>query len=178
MRAFVVPIKSSLVIALLVLAGLAGTPAGAAGSDAAGRRHAAKANQLSAKNKCKSAVIEFTKAYKSLKDPTLLFNRAECQRRLGNNADALKDYEQFLADMPAAPNRASVEARMAALREAVQAESAAVPVAAMPPPAPAAPSTVGTRQPPQPAQPASGESKPADKKAPETQGHRAEKWTD
>jgi hypothetical protein len=143
MRAFLVAAKSPFAIAILVALGLGSLPAFAAQSDAAGRKHAAKANQLAAKNKCKPAVIEFTKAYQSLKEPTILFNRAECQRKLGNNNDALMDYELFLSEMPAAPNRASVEARIASLREVVRAESAATPVvpgarAAAPEAAPAA----------------------------------------
>jgi hypothetical protein len=165
MKAFLVAIQSSFAIAMLIVFGLLSFPAFAADSLASGRKHAAKANQLAAKNKCKSAVVEFTKAYQSLKDPTILFNRAECQRKLSNNADALMDYELFLAEMPAAPNRASVEARIAALREAVRAESAAVPVT---------PAAAGASQ---PAQSASSETKPADK-APAAPVRRAEKWTD
>jgi len=182
MKAFLGDIKSSLAIAMLIVFGTVSLPTFAADSLAAGRKHAAKANQLAAKNKCKSAVVEFTKAYQSLKDPTILFNRAECQRKLGNNTDALMDYELFLAEMPAAPNRASVEARMAALREVVKAESAAVPAI---PAVPAPPTTAGASQPAQPAPsppaaaapPATREAKQPDK-APEAQGHRAEKWTD
>jgi len=189
MKAFLGAIQSTLAIAILIVFGLSSWPASAADNMAAGRKHVAKANQLAAKNKCKNAVVEFTKAYQSLKDPTILFNRGECQRKLGNNADALMDYELFLSEMPTAPNRASVEARIAALREAVKAESAAVPVA---------PATVGASQtvqpvqpvkpvqPVQPAQPvkaaqpvqpSSGDAKPAEK-APEAPVHRAEKWTD
>jgi hypothetical protein len=97
-----------------------------------GRRHAAKASQLAAKNKCRVAVPEFTKAFKLLKDPTLLFNRAECYRKIGKNADALKDYEQFLADMPAAPNRGSVEARIASLKAAAAPGAVATSTTAAP----------------------------------------------
>jgi hypothetical protein len=174
MKAYSVAIKSSFVVATLVVAGLASSAAIAGDSQAAGRKHAAKANQMAAKNKCKSAVVEFTKAYKTLKEPTILFNRAECQRKLGNNMDALMDYELFLAEMPSAPNRASVEARMAALKEAVKAESAAVPVL---PAAPVAPASAGAKPPAPPTQPVTQEAKQADK-IPEAPVHRAEKWTD
>jgi hypothetical protein len=171
MKAFSVALQSSLVVATLVIAGLGSSTALAADSDVSGRRHAAKANQLAAKNKCKSALVEFTKAYKSLKDPTILFNRAECQRKLGNNVDALKDYEQFLADMPTAPNRASVEARMATLRDAIKAEMSAAPVAPVPTTTPAAPAA--------PTAPAllPEDTKQVDK-TPEAPAHRAEKWAD
>ena len=174
MKAFSVAIKSWLVIATQVIAGLASRTAVAADSAAAGRKHAAKGNQMAAKNKCKSAVVEFTKAYKTLKEPTILFNRGECQRKLGNNMDALMDYELFLTEMPSAPNRASVEVRMAALREAVKAESAAVPAI---PAAPVAPVSAGASPPTPPAPPATQEAKRADK-VPEAPVHRAEKWTD
>jgi hypothetical protein len=180
MKAFLGVIKSSPVIAILIVFATASLPARAADSLAAGRKHAAKANQLAAKNKCKIAVVEFTKAYQSLKDPTILFNRAECQRKLGNSADALMDYELFVAEMPAAPNRASVEARIAILREAVKAESAVVPVAAAVPvavAAPVAPATSVASQPAQPTQPTAGDARPAEKAA-EASVHRAEKWTD
>lgn len=165
MRAFLVAIKSPFAIAILFALGLGSLPAFAAESDAAGRKHAAKANQLAGKNKCKPAVVEFTKAYKSLKEPTILFNRAECQRKLGNNTDALMDYELFLAEMPAAPNRASVEARIASLREVVKAESAATPVV------PATPAAIGG-SPPAPEAPKQAE------KAPEAPVRRAERWAD
>ena len=52
-------------------------------NEAEGRRHARKANQLADVNKCKAAIPEYTKAIRLLKDPTLLFNRAECYRRTG-----------------------------------------------------------------------------------------------
>jgi tetratricopeptide (TPR) repeat protein len=155
MRAILGANKSSFAIVILFAIALGELPAFAANGEAAGRRHAAKANQLAAKNKCKSAVVEFTKAYKLLKDPTLLFNRAECQRQLGRVAEAIKDYEQFLADMPEAPNRTSDEARVKALK----AEEQAVPPAA------------GAGQ------PAPESAKQADK-APPAPVHRAERWTD
>ncbi len=101
---------------VLVWLALLCLPTLAAPGSAAGRRHAAKANQLAAQNKCKSAVVEFTKAYKLLKDPALLFNRAECYRKIGKDSQAVKDYEQFLTEMPKAPNRSTIEARIASLR--------------------------------------------------------------
>jgi tetratricopeptide (TPR) repeat protein len=184
MKALSVTLKSSVAIVALVVAGLGSLSALAADSEVSGRRHAAKANQLAAKNKCKSALPEFTKAYKSLKDPTILFNRAECQRKLGNNAAALKDYEQFLIDMPTAPNRTSVEARMAALREAIKAEISTAPVAPalpvvapLPPVAPAAPAV-----PAAPAASGTNQLAPEDTKQVDkilgAPVHRAEKWAD
>ena len=177
MKTFSFAIRFSFAGAALIVVGLGSVSASAAKTAAGGRKHAAKANQLAAKNKCKAALPEFTKAYSVLKDATILFNRAECQRKLGNNADALKDYEQFLVDMPTAPNRASVEAHMAALRDAIKAEMAMVPVAPPPTVAPAAPVAPEVLTPPAAARPVPEEPKQADKPS-EAPAHRAEKWTD
>jgi tetratricopeptide (TPR) repeat protein len=96
----------------------------AADSEELARKHAAKANQLAARNQCKRAIFEFTRAYQTLKDPTLLFNRAECFRKVGRNDEAVTDYERFLAELPQTPNRAAVEARIASLRPARRSTSA------------------------------------------------------
>jgi tetratricopeptide (TPR) repeat protein len=77
--------------------------------------HARKANSLAAGGKCKQAIPEYNAAYRLLKDPALLFNRAECLRKVGKGAQALYDYRQFLQQLPSAPNRAVVESRIAAL---------------------------------------------------------------
>jgi tetratricopeptide (TPR) repeat protein len=113
--------QSTFAVTVLVLFALVQTPTFAAPGSAAGRKHAAKANKLAAQNHCKAAVPEFTKAYRLLKDPALLFNRAECYRKIHKNSQALKDYEKFLVEMPAAPNRATIEERIASLRGGAQA---------------------------------------------------------
>ena len=172
--------KSLFAIVMLIALGMGTLPTLAAETGTAGRKHAAKANQLAAKNKCKSAVAEFTKAYKSLKDPTLLFNRAECYRKMGSAAEALKDYEQFLADMPAAPNHASVEARIASLRVAAAAETTPPPSAAAAEVSqPALPSQPAPRsQPAPPSQSAPPTEKSSADKVPAAPVHRAERWSD
>jgi len=114
----------ALALAVVVAGGLVSLPTSGADSKAVARRHAARANKLAAKNKCKQAIPWFNRAYRTLKDPSLLFNRAECLRKLGENQDAIKDYEQFLSEMPKAPNRALVEKRIASLNEALNAASA------------------------------------------------------
>src|ERR1041385_7371397 len=70
----------------------------AANPQAEGRKHARKANHLAEINKCKLAIPEYTKALRLLKDPTLLFNRAECYRRTGDAAKAVADYRKFLVE--------------------------------------------------------------------------------
>src|SRR4051812_3166523 len=87
----------------------------AANAEAEGRKHARKANHLADINKCKAAIPEYSKAIRLLKDPTLLFNRAECYRRTGEASKAVADYRKFLVELPGAPNRAQVETQIAAL---------------------------------------------------------------
>jgi tetratricopeptide (TPR) repeat protein len=108
----------------LALAALAGS-ARASGTPAA-QAHARKANSLAAAGKCKQAIPEYNAAYKLLKDPALLFNRAECLRKVGQGKQALYDYRHFLEELPAAPNRKLVESRIAAL------DPSAAPVEARP----------------------------------------------
>ncbi|MEA2698030.1 MAG: hypothetical protein QOI66_2301 [Myxococcales bacterium] len=99
---------------------------------AEGLRHSRKAAALAGANNCKAAVPEYTKALHLLKDPVLLFNRAECYRTLGDRDAALADYRRFLVEMPSAPNRARVEAHIATLAAAAR---PAVPVAPVAEPA-------------------------------------------
>lgn len=86
-------------------------------SAAIGRGHAQKAAALAEQGKCKAAVLEYTKAYEALKDPAILFNRAECRRKLGQKEDALSDYEQFLVELPKTPNRKNVQDRIDEIRK-------------------------------------------------------------
>jgi tetratricopeptide (TPR) repeat protein len=103
----------------------------ARGDDAAdARRHAQRASNLAASGKCRQAVAELDKAMAILRDPALLFNRAECHRKLGDVDAALEDYRQFLSDLPKAPNRGEVEKRIAELSQKEKAPPPAAVVAA------------------------------------------------
>lgn len=82
---------------------------------AEGRRHLKKANAFAGANKWWSAVKEYTLAFEKLADPVVLFNRADCYRRLGENDRAIADYRAFLRGFPKAPNRVDIEAKIAAL---------------------------------------------------------------
>jgi hypothetical protein len=106
------------------------------------RHHLKRANELAEEGKCAAAVREYTAAYQKLHDPIVLFNRAECYRRLGESAKAADDYRGFLAGFPAAPNRAEIEARIAALDKAAAA-----------PPRPSSPVARAPAQPPPAAAP-------------------------
>src|SRR5215471_9632649 len=79
--------------------------------------HLKRANALAGQGKCVAAVREYTAAYASLEDPVVLFNRADCYRRLGQNEKAAADYRAFLEGFPNASNRADIEARIAALEK-------------------------------------------------------------
>ena len=63
---------------------------------AVGRYHLRKANQLAGEDHCHSAIHEYTLAYEKLRDPFVLFNRAECYRRIGQAEKAISDYRAFL----------------------------------------------------------------------------------
>ena len=109
-------VGAALIAAAVVVAVMPGVSQAAPNVVAEGRKHAERAGHLAAKGKCGQAIGEYDKAIAVLHDPTLLFNRGECHRRLGDVESALEDYNQFLSDLPDAPNRAQVEARIAELR--------------------------------------------------------------
>jgi tetratricopeptide (TPR) repeat protein len=96
----------------------AGGAARAASSEhaiAEGRYHLRKANGLAGDDRCQAAIHEYTLAYRKLGDPVVLFNRAECYRRIGEDEKAVADYRAFLNAVPGAPNRAQIEAKIATL---------------------------------------------------------------
>jgi hypothetical protein len=95
------------VCALVMVVGV-----GVAEARPSGSNHARKANALAAAGKCKQAIPEYNAAYAILLDPALLFNRAECLRKVGLRDQALYDYKRFLSEMPDAPNRKLVESRI------------------------------------------------------------------
>jgi hypothetical protein len=101
---------------------------------AEGRYHLRKANGLAGDDHCRAAIREYTLAYQKLHDPVVLFNRAECYRRIGEGTEAAADYRAFLDAVPAAPNRSEIEAKIAA----VSVPPAPPPMAAKAPPRPAA----------------------------------------
>jgi hypothetical protein len=117
-----------------------------------GRNYLKRANALAGEGKCAAAVKDYTKAYDKLHDPIVLFNRAECYRRLGENAKAVEDYKGYLKGFPKAPNRADIENKIAALERPAAPPPAATPPARPPATAarPAAPPPPVTAPPPPP----------------------------
>jgi tetratricopeptide (TPR) repeat protein len=127
--------RAAALMAAVWLMAVAGAASAASAKDVAeGRRHLRKANELASQAKCDAAVREYTFAYQKLHDPVVLFNRAECYRRLGQNGAAALDYRSFLDAFPRAPNRAEVEARLAALEGLQPPVVAPPPVRMLPPP--------------------------------------------
>ena len=90
-------------------------PAHARDAVTEGRTHLRKANGLAGNDRCEAAIKEYSLAYEKLHDPVVLFNRAECYRRIGEDASAAADYRAFLDAVPGAPNRAEIEAKIASL---------------------------------------------------------------
>ena len=125
------------------------------GDIARGKRHLKKANALAGEANCAAAIAEYTLAYELLNDPVVLFNRAECYRRVEENEKAADDYHAFLDKVPSAPNRIAIEKKLLAL-EAPEPAPREKPAEAAPP----------TRPPPAkvveaPAPPAKGPPAPA-----------------
>jgi hypothetical protein len=117
------------------------------GPTAEGKTHLKRATELAGDGDCAAAIGEYTKAYDLLGDPVVLFNRAECFRRLGAGDHAADDYHAFLEKVPNAPNRADIEAKILAL-EAPEPQAREKPDEAAAPPAPPPPKEAEARAPP------------------------------
>jgi tetratricopeptide (TPR) repeat protein len=57
----------------------------------------------------KEALESFREAYRLVREPALLFNIAQCHRRLGQHAQAAEFYRSYRREVPDSPNRAEVE---------------------------------------------------------------------
>jgi hypothetical protein len=58
------------------------------------------------------ALAEYEAAYLAVPDPALLFNIAQCHRKLGHDKEAVAFYKTYLRNAPRAANRADVEKRI------------------------------------------------------------------
>jgi hypothetical protein len=118
---------------LLWLASAGGAAAREKDPIAEGRYFLRKANALAGDDHCAAAIKDYTLAYQRLHDPVVLFNRAECHRRVGDAAAAVTDYRAFLEAVPAAPSRAQIEAKIAALEAPRSPPPAGSPAPTSPP---------------------------------------------
>lgn len=64
------------------------------------------------------ALVYFKRSYALSSRPALLFNIGLCHDRLRDDDEAIRAYEQYLTEVPAATNRAEVDDRLGALRAA------------------------------------------------------------
>jgi tetratricopeptide (TPR) repeat protein len=116
-------------LGLLLMLAHVQAPAWAAGQDAqatAKARYEEAARQYDLKE-YPAALDGFREAYRLSGDPVFLFNIAQCQRKLGNNQDAIDFYKSYLRRRPDAPNRDEVERRLAELEKLVAEQKPAAP---------------------------------------------------
>ncbi len=71
-----------------------------------------------------TALEYFEKSYELSAKPQMLYNIGQCHDRLRNDEAAIEALQRYLAEAPEAENRRQVEARLKALRAAVQARGA------------------------------------------------------
>jgi hypothetical protein len=92
--------------------------AGAARAQSDGDKKQAQALQvdgvaLMKKGDNKGALEKFDQAFKLVASPKILFNRGKAHRALGEDLEALSDFERFLDEAPYAPKESRDEARRA-----------------------------------------------------------------
>lgn len=74
-----------------------------------------------------AAIAHFKASYELSRLPALLYNLAQCYDRLRRDQEAIATFERYLELDPTVENRASVEARLEALRAAVARNEATPP---------------------------------------------------
>ncbi len=83
-------------------------------------RHAALGQRLLERGRAQEAIAEFRRAYELRADPRFLYDIADGYRQLGLRDQARFFYERYLAAAPDAPDREEVEAQVAALELAAR----------------------------------------------------------
>jgi tetratricopeptide (TPR) repeat protein len=135
------------VVLAFALAGFAQTARAGDNDKAVARAHYETATRLYEIREYDKALLEYKSAYLAQPDPAFLFNIGQCYRKLGQAAEALNFFQQYLKKAPPDdPNRRQVEARIRDIEaeaklkaEAAQAAPAQVPPPAFSPPLPATP---------------------------------------
>jgi hypothetical protein len=95
-------------------------PADPAGSStAAARAHAKQALAFYDLKRFQEAFGEFEQAYLIEQDPALLYDMAQCQRKLGNNEEALHFYKTYLRRVPRGPSAVEAEKRAREIEDAM-----------------------------------------------------------
>jgi len=96
-----------------------GEPAAAGSSVAAARAHARQALAFYDLKRFQEAFGEFEQAYLIEQDPALLYDMAQCQRKLGNNEEALHFYRTYLRRVPKGPSAVEAEKRAREIEDAM-----------------------------------------------------------
>jgi tetratricopeptide (TPR) repeat protein len=109
--------------------GAAPAPADPPGSStAAARAHARQGLAFYDLKRFQEAFGEFEQAYLIEQDPALLYDMAQCQRKLGNNEDALHFYRTYLRRVPKGPSAVEAEKRAREIEDAMnRAKRSSVP---------------------------------------------------
>ncbi len=81
------------------------------------------------------ALTDFKEGYRLKHDPAFLFNIAQCQRQLGDQAGAALTYRAYLRESPDAPNRVEVQKLVEGMDRAVAEQRARQPPTGVTPPA-------------------------------------------
>jgi tetratricopeptide (TPR) repeat protein len=89
------------------------------------RRHHERGTTFYNLGQFEEAISEFRKGYEQKGDPVFLLNIGEAYRQLGAHEKALFFYRRYLSAMPAAPNRAEIDEKVAALQQLVDAQQRA-----------------------------------------------------
>lgn len=100
--------KTFLALSVLFLAVALASPAHAT-TTAVARQHFMQGQAFYKQAHYDEAIREFQAAYDARPHPAVLFNLAQCYEKLGDTASALKDYREYLRQVPDAEDRAAVE---------------------------------------------------------------------
>jgi tetratricopeptide (TPR) repeat protein len=100
------------------------------------RQHFEDGSRLYDLGKFREAAREYEEAYKLKPVPVLLFNIGQAYRGAGEVTQAINAYRSYLRKVPAAPNRADVEALLDKLEKSAEAERHPPPPAPTPAPQP------------------------------------------
>ena len=88
-------------------------------STAAARAHARQGLALYDLKRFQESFNEFEQAYLIEQDPALLYDMAQCQRKLGNNEEALHFYRTYLRRVPKGPSAVEAEKRAREIEDAM-----------------------------------------------------------
>jgi tetratricopeptide (TPR) repeat protein len=89
---------------------LVAAPAQSSGTSTSGARaHARQGQAFYDLNRFQQAFQEYEQAYLIEQEPALLYNMGQCQRKLGNNEEALHFYRTYLRRVPKGPSAIEAE---------------------------------------------------------------------